>query len=461
MSSPAPAAIRSLDGVFLTPRNLWNLSVQTSAVAVMATGMVLVIVIAQHRPVGRLAAGLHRHGHGRRCRPRSCRRSRAIGNPLIWIIALVVGLALGLLIGAFQGFIIAYLEVPAFIVTLGGLLVWRGAAWWVTTGQTVAPLDADLPADGRRRHGSIGATLELDRRRRRLRRHRRSRIVNGRRQRRRFNFPLRPIWAEVTARRASAAPSSSAPSGVAKSYPWPIGIAHQIRRAAQHHRAGRGGLFISHRHRDPGADRARRRRGHDLHRQPHALRPLRLRHRRQSRGGRTRRHQHPLGDHEGLHADGRAVRRSPPAISIGAPERRDQRARHARRTLRHRRRGHRRHVARRRHRHDRRRHARRAGDAVAAVRHGADRRRLAAAEHRRRRRAGPRGLASTPSTASAPREEKRPDGQDRCPTGTPLVEMRDISVAFGGIHAVDDASIDLYPGEVVAWSATTAPASRR
>ena len=32
-----------------------------------------------------------------------------------------------------QGFVIAYLGIPAFIVTLGGLLVWRGAAWWVTT----------------------------------------------------------------------------------------------------------------------------------------------------------------------------------------------------------------------------------------------------------------------------------------------------------------------------------------
>jgi D-xylose transport system ATP-binding protein len=36
------------------------------------------------------------------------------------------------------------------------------------------------------------------------------------------------------------------------------------------------------------------------------------------------------------------------------------------------------------------------------------------------------------------------------PAGTPLIEMRDISIAFGGIRAVDHASVDLYPGEVVA-----------
>jgi D-xylose transport system ATP-binding protein len=41
---------------------------------------------------------------------------------------------------------------------------------------------------------------------------------------------------------------------------------------------------------------------------------------------------------------------------------------------------------------------------------------------------------------------------------TPLVEMRNISISFGGIHAVDDASVDLFPGEVVA---IMAPASRR
>ncbi|TIU60604.1 MAG: sugar ABC transporter ATP-binding protein, partial [Mesorhizobium sp.] len=35
-------------------------------------------------------------------------------------------------------------------------------------------------------------------------------------------------------------------------------------------------------------------------------------------------------------------------------------------------------------------------------------------------------------------------------TGTPLIDMRNISIAFGGIRAVDDASIDLFPGEVVA-----------
>ena len=45
--------------------------------------------------------------------------------------------------------------------------------------------------------------------------------------------------------------------------------------------------------------------------------------------------------------------------------------------------------------------------------------------------------------------------------GTPLVEMRDISISFGGIKAVDHVTVDLYPGEVVACLAITARASRR
>ncbi|MCE3589843.1 sugar ABC transporter permease, partial [Escherichia coli] len=63
-------------------------------------------------------------------------------HPATWIITLGIGIVAGAVIGGFQGFIIAFLGVPAFIVTLGGLLVWRGAAWWVTSGRTVAPMDS-------------------------------------------------------------------------------------------------------------------------------------------------------------------------------------------------------------------------------------------------------------------------------------------------------------------------------
>ncbi len=62
------------------------------------------------------------------------------------------------MIGALQGFIIAYLQVPAFIVTLGGLLIWRGATFIMTTGRTVAPMDVTYQWFGGGHNGTIGAT---------------------------------------------------------------------------------------------------------------------------------------------------------------------------------------------------------------------------------------------------------------------------------------------------------------
>ncbi len=92
-------------------------------------------------------------------------------HPATWIITLLAGLALGAAIGALHGMIIAFLNVPSFIVTLGGLLVWRGATWFVTSGRTVAPMDATFRLDGRR-HGRLDRRYgKLDRRPDRLPRH--------------------------------------------------------------------------------------------------------------------------------------------------------------------------------------------------------------------------------------------------------------------------------------------------
>lgn len=215
---------------FLTPRNLWNLSVQSASVSIMATGMVLVIVTRNiDLSVGSLLGFIGMIIGVTQAQILPQQFGLPLGHPAIWVIALAVGVAVGLGIGAFQGALIAYLAIPSFIVTLGGLLIWRGAAWWVTSGQTVAPMDATFRLLGGGPAGSIGAgwswivglaacagAVAM--------------LLSGRRQRMRFHFPLRPLWAEAF-RGAIACGAILGAVWIANSYPWPIGIVRRYYQA--------------------------------------------------------------------------------------------------------------------------------------------------------------------------------------------------------------------------------------
>lgn len=215
------------DGRFMTPRNLWNLSVQTSGVAIMATGMVLVIVTRNiDLSVGSILGVLAMiMGVAQTTYLNGFLGEHA---NLTWAAALAIGIVAGAVIGGLHGVVIAYFGVPAFIVTLGGLLVWRGVAWWVTSGQTVAPMDPTFRLMGGGPYGAIGAfwswmvgliacvVIVL-------------KLVFGRRNRRRFNFPQRPMWAEYTIAGVGCALVLGAVA-VANAYPWPKGI---VRRYVQ------------------------------------------------------------------------------------------------------------------------------------------------------------------------------------------------------------------------------------
>ena len=168
---------------------------QSSSVAIMAAGMVLVIVIRNiDLSVGSMLGflGMIMGVVQADLLPKLL----GFDNPATWAVTLAVGLVIGVLIGALQGYIIAYLGVPSFIVTLGGLLVWRGGAWWVTSGQTIAPLDQRFRLMGGGPEGAIGATwswvvgllgcaavIAL--------------LTHGRARRAGPAFPLRPIAADV------------------------------------------------------------------------------------------------------------------------------------------------------------------------------------------------------------------------------------------------------------------------
>ena len=80
-----------------------------------------------------------------------------LDHPMTWAITIVAGLAVGTLIGAFQGWMVGYLAIPAFIVTLGGFLVWRNVAWYLTSGQTKGPLDSTFLIFGGT-NGTLGTT---------------------------------------------------------------------------------------------------------------------------------------------------------------------------------------------------------------------------------------------------------------------------------------------------------------
>jgi D-xylose transport system permease protein len=205
---------------FITPRNLWNLSVQTSYIGIMACGMVLVIITRNiDLSVGSIMGmvGMYMGFLQVEILPDLI----GLGNPAIWIMTVIFGIAMGALIGAFQGSLIAYAGIPSFIVTLGGLLVWRGAAFLVASGKTIAPLDATFALIGGGSFGALGPTGSW--------------IfaaiacafvvwafISGRRSRRTHGFALRPVWAETFVIGLVCAVILGA-TAMVNSYIWPRG----------------------------------------------------------------------------------------------------------------------------------------------------------------------------------------------------------------------------------------------
>lgn len=121
------------DGAFLSVRNISNLTMQMAVIGILGTGMVLVIVTGNGNIdlsvgsltglMGGIAAAL-----------------------MVWggwgtIPTIITVLVLGVLAGSIQGFAIVFLNVPAFIVTLGGMMVFRGVLLGITKGVSIAPMN--------------------------------------------------------------------------------------------------------------------------------------------------------------------------------------------------------------------------------------------------------------------------------------------------------------------------------
>ncbi|ORM74778.1 sugar ABC transporter permease [Pantoea wallisii] len=117
------------DGAWLSPRNVSNLLRQTAITGILAVGMVFVIISAEiDLSVGSMMGLLG--------------GAAAIFD--VWLgwplpLTIVVTLVLGLLLGTWNGWWVAYRKVPSFIVTLAGMLAFRGILVGITDGTTVAP----------------------------------------------------------------------------------------------------------------------------------------------------------------------------------------------------------------------------------------------------------------------------------------------------------------------------------
>jgi D-xylose transport system permease protein len=133
-------------GTYLQPQNISNLFRQMSVTGFLAAGMVLVIVTGNiDLSVGKLAGFVS--------------VVVAYMQAYVWyeylpgqpalaaVLSVIIGLAVGALFGAIQGYIIAYLNVPSFIVTLAGLWLFNGLILLVTEGKTIPanqPVFADI-----------------------------------------------------------------------------------------------------------------------------------------------------------------------------------------------------------------------------------------------------------------------------------------------------------------------------
>ncbi len=140
------------DGIFLSPRNLFNLSSQVAVVGIMASGMILVIVARQiDLSVGSQLGVISVFG--------ALLQTEVLtpGASATWWLSSLAMLGAGLLIGLLQGALVAYARIPSFVVTLGGLLFFRNAAYELNSGRTIAPLDATFQMLGGGIDGTIGA----------------------------------------------------------------------------------------------------------------------------------------------------------------------------------------------------------------------------------------------------------------------------------------------------------------
>jgi putative multiple sugar transport system permease protein len=117
------------NGILMRPINITNLVLQNSYIIVMALGMLLIIVSGWiDLSVGSVAAFVG-----------AIAAVLMVRYNVHWGLTILISLLIGALIGAFQGYWVAYVKIPAFIVTLAGMLIFRGLTLVMLQGEAVGP----------------------------------------------------------------------------------------------------------------------------------------------------------------------------------------------------------------------------------------------------------------------------------------------------------------------------------
>ncbi len=121
-------------GVLLAPVNITNLILQNSYIVIMALGMLLIIVGGNiDLSVGSIVGFVG-----------AIAATMMVDYRIPWVPVVGISLALGGLIGAAQGYFVAFAKIPSFIVTLGGMLIFRGLTGNILLGQFVGPFPKDF-----------------------------------------------------------------------------------------------------------------------------------------------------------------------------------------------------------------------------------------------------------------------------------------------------------------------------
>jgi D-xylose transport system permease protein len=137
------------DWIFFSPRNLSNLFRQMTIVSFLSIGMVMVIVtgnidLSVGSSVGlvsAITAWLQAIFLPPLLQQAFPGISMLAQGAVITSLSILAGVLVGGLIGVVQGWAVAYLGIPAFIVTLGGMLIFRGGVLGITQGKTIVPIE--------------------------------------------------------------------------------------------------------------------------------------------------------------------------------------------------------------------------------------------------------------------------------------------------------------------------------